>query len=793
METGKDRALILERLCLQPNTITFHSPTERGGTVSLGKRGAILSLAMVVMLSLSGAVARCGEFQQVITVDQGDLFVGQKAGYDLVELEGYRYPPEVGRPMLPVTIATVTLPGLVVITGIEIVSTEIEVLEGSYTIMPGQQPVPISRMGEPGSIDFTPPDPQVYGSSQPYPENVVELVNTADLDGHSLAHVRVSPVQYEPQEGKLIFHRRIEYIIHYEEREEEPLTMGVPPGDYDYVIVTSSSYVNAFQPLADWKHKKGLKTIIVTTGDVQNWYGGTGTSHFRSFVQDAHEDWSAEWILLGGDVNIIPEEWRYFSGPGNTYGDTYLADYDGDWVCEVAVGRASVNSTSEVQTFVNKVLTYEKDPPVTNYPLDVTLIMMDLDSITECEETSEYYIVPKIPSRFALTKVYDSDSGNHETKATDAYNDGQNISIHMDHSWTDGIGVGSVNHGWYLESYELSSFSNYDKTALMYTGGCHPGDYEASDCFGEYWVFKHPEKVGYAFIGNAGYGWYNYEHCEAYSGQYMIAFAKSLFQEERRHLGDALNDHKNDNPPGSDGYLQYIFYELNLLGDPEMPAWLNTPENMTVTHATSIPMGEQDFTVTVKDGASGIQGARVCLMKGDEVYAVGTTNYSGNVALTINPTTAGTMDVTVTAYDYLPYEGTCEVGGMPDVTVTLDPDATVVPRGGTLGYTAAVTNHGGTSVTFDYWTDVILWTGKPYKGNPVFGPLSVSLNPGQTRQGHVGHKVPNNAPLETYSCCGRIGSYPGSIWDEDCFQFTVVEGSGSGGIKDVWEVIEDTF
>ncbi len=112
---------------------------------------------------------------------------------------------------------------------------------------------------------------------------------------------------------------------------------------------------------------------------------------------------------------------------------------------------------------------------------------------------------------------------------------------------------------------------------------------------------------------------------------------------------------------------------------------------------------------------------------------------------------------------------------MIPLTITVTPDATTVPRGGYLGYTVEVTNITGESVTFDYWSDVYLWTGDPYGNNPVFGPKGFTIGPYQTKQGHLSHKVPVNAPLKTYSLCGRVGDHPSNIWAEDCFDFTVVE------------------
>jgi predicted secreted hydrolase len=125
--------------------------------------------------------------------------------------------------------------------------------------------------------------------------------------------------------------------------------------------------------------------------------------------------------------------------------------------------------------------------------------------------------------------------------------------------------------------------------------------------------------------------------------------------------------------------------------------------------------------------------------------------------------------------------------------VILSPDARIVPRGGKLGYTVEVINNTEDDIMFEYWSDVYLWNGEPYNKNPVFGPYGVTLKAGATRSGHLSHKVPNSAPLKTYTMCGRIGFHPDEVWDEDCFQFTVVEPSGYGIEGEPWEVIESTF
>jgi hypothetical protein len=111
----------------------------------------------------------------------------------------------------------------------------------------------------------------------------------------------------------------------------------------------------------------------------------------------------------------------------------------------------------------------------------------------------------------------------------------------------------------------------------------------------------------------------------------------------------------------------------------------------------------------------------------------------------------------------------------PPVEVTVVPDNTVVPRGGKLGLTLAVENNTDESQGFNVWTEVILPNGKPYPGNPVVGPVYVTLAAGEVKSKHLYHKVPGKAPLGTYTYIGKIGTYPEPLMDSDAFQFEVVE------------------
>jgi hypothetical protein len=112
---------------------------------------------------------------------------------------------------------------------------------------------------------------------------------------------------------------------------------------------------------------------------------------------------------------------------------------------------------------------------------------------------------------------------------------------------------------------------------------------------------------------------------------------------------------------------------------------------------------------------------------------------------------------------------------IPSLTVELTPDATVVPRGGVLGFEATLVNHTPEVQEAEGWTMVVLPNGNPY--GPLLGPQRIILNPYQTRVHHFAHDVPENAPLGTYAYTAKMGEYPAAVWAVDSFELQIVPGA----------------
>jgi hypothetical protein len=632
------------------------------------------------------------------------LQLDRSMGYDLVTLTGAGYLSAAGEPQLPADGVRVALPNGFAATGVRIIDSQWTTIPGTFSILPAQPPLPTSQAS---TVDPTPPNPRIYASSTLYPGDLVRLVGQTDLAGQGMAALDVTPLQYVPSEGQLRLATSITIEIEgregyvcgdylpaaasvatqeaYAERvrgmvvnpESVRLTAGtslsggraLEAGTYDYVIIAPPDFVTNFEPLAEWKTQKGVPARIVTTTWIYNsgGYPGTNEEKVRAFIIDANATWGAVYFLLGGDTSVVPTHWWVTPvDPYNIPEDTFYADFDGDWTVEVHVGRVTARYEPTVYVLVDKFLGYERRVPRTDFARRALMLGFDLDDGTTGELTKEYIATTYAPSSLALTRIYDSHSGNHRTLTLAALNDGQNVVNHIDHCAYDLIGLGSYHHNWNYSAADINASHNGDRQTLFYSVGCFPCAFDQITCIAEAWAQK-SGGGGHAFIGNTRYGWYNPGNPHTLSNRYDEKFFQMLWSNGLYHQGESFTAHKNSFYPSDDTY-RYIFRELSLLGDPELPIWTADPESLVVTYAPTMPVGCHAYTVHVAQvGGAPVSGARVCLWKEADVYGVALTNAAGDALFDPNPTSEGSVLITMTAHNALHDQGTIPVTGSSGV------------------------------------------------------------------------------------------------------------------------------
>jgi hypothetical protein len=337
-----------------------------------------------------------------------------------------------------------------------------------------------------------------------------------------------------------------------------------------------------------------------------------------------------------------------------------------------------VDNATQGNGFVTKVLQYEAEssqPPLqTGYLVKALFLGSVLDSIADGKVLKNKIANESMPVQFdPITKLYQSNGNLTPSAAIAEINQGYNYINHSGHGDNGALQAGSA----YLNGSQMASLTNGPRYSIFYSHSCYSLNFSwlSSDCIGE--KFQTSTGGGGFYIGNSRYGWHGVPFENSLSSRLDREFFKSIFDPAEYYypLGQVHAEAKNKRVgiAKSQTYERYCLYELNILGDPAMPVWKDTPVNLDVTCPPSLPVGPSTFKVNVKSAGTGVEGARVCLMKDGEIYLVGETDFFGNVTFNPCPATAGTLELTITAGDHFPYESTAPVlsGGLEADTTTL--------------------------------------------------------------------------------------------------------------------------
>lgn len=139
----------------------------------------------------------------------------------------------------------------------------------------------------------------------------------------------------------------------------------------DLVVITHGDFRDAAARLAAARRAEGLAVEVVDVEDVYDeWgYGARGAKALRDLLSHAAADWARapRFVLLVGDGSFDPRDYlgygRHDFVPARqietrqleTASDDWLADFDGDGLAEMAVGRLPVRTAGEAETIVSKI------------------------------------------------------------------------------------------------------------------------------------------------------------------------------------------------------------------------------------------------------------------------------------------------------------------------------------------------------------------------------------------------------------------------------------------------------
>jgi hypothetical protein len=431
----------------------------------------------------------------------------------------------------------------------------------------------------------------------------------------------------------------------------------------------------------------GADASLVPPRYVVSWaYSDSGTEIATDYYYACLEgNWDADGDGIYGE-----------SDHGTNVGD------DVDLTPEIEVGRVSARTATDVAGFLQKYFTYTRTPNSDGY-LDRVLLLGEVlfsaewtrtangggfdceedncvaghcrtdqdgklicvtqdgaaDAVAVGERLRGLLGMPIANQKYLLERFehWNADPENPGLNASlessasvmEAMSAGYGLVHHMGHGDRDRWAVGDGR----IEITRLASLTNGAAGHYFWAYGvnCNSAAIDF-DSFGERLVLM-PTNGSVAYIGctNADF--------PASARSFIADFYDFLYGSQGTTIGDghfaAAGAHALTGPQiNFESVTRFLLYDQILLGDPGMPIWRGTPTPMSAAivgaPGAQVPLGQTSIAISVTAGGSPVDGARVCVQKAGEVYAVALTGAGGTTpAIQFWPDTEGPFTVTVTA------------------------------------------------------------------------------------------------------------------------------------------------
>ena len=549
-------------------------------------------------------------------------------GHTFVAVAGCEPDVQTAKPILPVMGRTFAIPKGHRVTAITL--TSLRVREIPLTA-PLQWGLPPRRPGDPPQPGIA-PDPAIYAGTTLYPNLANPIWRTDSTDDATLLTVQLFPVRFDPARNLLLAAEEITVTVELRQSDTvmtrdvlatPRVSLLAPEPAYTYLIISTSNLIHHtpapwnLQTLCEARARAGFTPTIIDVEWIYAHYAGTNRpAQVRAFIQDAHQRWRTGYLLIVGTFDLIPVQKLYvsftdffstltteipsdalyygcmegtFDNNGNgRYGEVNDGENGGDvdLTAEVMVGRFPVADAVELAHMVRKTLRYEKAPPADLVPNAFLAEKLNFGTVVYGTGYMEEI-------RYG-TNTYSLDSLGYETSPyADAFDTGHTLYDSASDLWTSTHAldflnrnyqtVNHIGHGDVKTCAKISfantvhqnavrAFTN-DMPYFMYSQACDTGAFDTPDCFAEQFVTV--SNAAFATVMNARSGWEFNNVVGGYSHRFHRCFWDAALRGSATRLGEINERSRRMNlhmiSSYSASYWRWVYYELNLFGDPATP------------------------------------------------------------------------------------------------------------------------------------------------------------------------------------------------------------------------------
>jgi hypothetical protein len=233
------------------------------------------------------------------------------------------------------------------------------------------------------------------------------------------------------------------------------------------VIVGNALFLSALTPLQTLRQSQGLRVALVDVQDLYDEfnYGAKSPYALKNFLLSAEANWQSKprFMLLVGDASYDPR--GYLAGDLDfvptklvdtaylqTASDDWYADFQGNGLPQLAVGRLPVQTLAEAQAAVSRIVAYEGSRGA-GWRNQVVLVAGQNDNDNNFESQTGT-VKAALPGYLPVTTIDQGSSSNANGDLVNALQAGAGLVNYIGHG-SVGIWAGGL-----LNSTQAASLTN---------------------------------------------------------------------------------------------------------------------------------------------------------------------------------------------------------------------------------------------------------------------------------------------------------------------------------------------
>ena len=407
-----------------------------------------------------------------VTLRAGEYsFRAETDGSVFIDMKGFGGSTEPGKPLLPMKTFMIAIPPDSRVRHVRVEPDLSQEIQGSYRIAPAKYMVEgnsgdAARTAE-GRWQRTVAD--AYEKDSPYPGEIATYAGQGRWRRYAYARVRFSPFVYYPLSGRLVYVPSCRVSIDVSRSAPQTEVMTTPPtasadtvmdelirehivnfheaqGWYSVsgtqssvrqerwsylILVRNATMRDTLASFKQWKEHLGNGVRIDRLDSIYASVNGRDNAErIWEFLRQHYEQWGVRYVLLVGDVDVLPIRFLFPSNTAWAYAsDHYYAklstvwdvDGDGRWgefqddnfdaTPDLLVGRIPYNQPDVVYRISQSIIAFEKD--IGPSKQKALMAMGTLDYVTSTDKTDAgvlgEYLKTNIldPYSFSATTLYE--------------------------------------------------------------------------------------------------------------------------------------------------------------------------------------------------------------------------------------------------------------------------------------------------------------------------------------------------------------------------------------------------